>query len=423
MRENDAKIVAAEVELTDDFFRRALNAWPEALCVLGETEGGPVIVAINPAFERLYETSRAAAIGKLSREFFVPRATQADYIYTEARLRDFVPFRTKRLMELEGKSIWLEVSFNPLLHSGKRYWLFMARDVTKTTLVSQRMAQLASAVDQASDLIAVMIWRDDAWLFDYVNEAFVRALGYKRADLLGRTSDAFLATSTNKKRFELMRSSLRSGQTIRDEVIMRRNDGTEIEFEFVSRPLKDAQTAEFNSTVIVYRDVTAQRARERLLQHHAEHDDLTGLFNRRYFEDELTRSVSMASAGAEHVLLFMDLDNFKAVNDTLGHLEGDEALKAAAAAFKAGILGSDPLARWGGDEFAAILYHCSLPNARVVAERMLESLADRAGRWGLGVSIGIVDLRGASGMPQVLAKADKACYEAKNRGGNCIVIG
>lgn len=423
MREIDANIVAQSAEFADGFFRRALNAWPEALCVLKETQDGPMIAEINRAFEGLYQTTRSAAIGALSREFFIARASQRDFAHTESRLREFVPFRTKRLMQLEGKTIWLEVHFSPLLHDGIRYWLFMARDVTKTTVLSQRMAQLASAVDQASDVIAIMVWRNDAWIYDYVNEAFVRALGYKRADLLGSTSDPFIATSTNKNRFERMRSALRTGQTVRDEVVMRRNDGSEIEFEFVSRPLEDGQTGEFTSTVIVYRDVTAQRARERLLQHHAEHDDLTGLFNRRYFEDELARCVSMASAGAEHVLLFMDLDNFKNVNDDLGHMEGDEALKAAAGAFKAGILGSDPLARWGGDEFAAILYHCSLPNARVVAERILESLAERTGRWNLGVSIGIVDLRGASGIPQVVAKADKACYEAKNRGGNCIVIG
>ena len=157
----------------------------------------------------------------------------------------------------------------------------------------------------------------------------------------------------------------------------------------------------------------------------ASHDALTGLVNRREFERMLAELLETTrTQDKRHALLYLDLDGFKVVNDSHGHLAGDELLRQLSAAMQIKIRGSDTLARLGGDEFGVLLESCPLEQAMRIANNLLEAVRDFRFDWkgqtmGVGVSIGLVPLDASSGAPvEVLAAADRSCYGAKARGGN-----
>jgi diguanylate cyclase (GGDEF)-like protein len=167
------------------------------------------------------------------------------------------------------------------------------------------------------------------------------------------------------------------------------------------------------------------RGMEREMIYLASHDPLTGLINRREFEIRLRRAIRATRAeGSLHALLYLDLDEFKVVNDTCGHLVGDELLKQLTALLRSRVRRHDVLARLGGDEFGVLLEDCPLAHARQIAEELRRTVREFRFRWrdrlfDVGVSIGLVPIGPECGdLNQVLSAADAACYVAKDSGRN-----
>jgi diguanylate cyclase (GGDEF)-like protein len=162
---------------------------------------------------------------------------------------------------------------------------------------------------------------------------------------------------------------------------------------------------------------------EQLLRHQASHDALTGLINRHEFEHRLELALRDArEQGRRHALCYMDLDQFKIVNDTCGHGAGDELLKQLVLQLRAGVRGSDTLARLGGDEFGLLLENCSLERGERIAKSLLDRVRGFRFAWlgktfEVGVSIGLVPIDSASGdVSALMSAADVACYTAKDLG-------
>jgi diguanylate cyclase (GGDEF)-like protein/PAS domain S-box-containing protein len=181
--------------------------------------------------------------------------------------------------------------------------------------------------------------------------------------------------------------------------------------------------------LVVSEDITEIRKRSEQLSFQATHDSLTGLINRGEFETRLENLlISSQSGGGQHALCFLDLDQFKIVNDTCGHLAGDEMLKQIGMILQDQIRKRDTIARLGGDEFVILMDHCPLHRAEIVAKKILKSISDYKFIWEDktfrgGVSIGIVAINGLSGnINDVLKSADAACYAAKKQGGGNIHI-
>ncbi|MDT3706722.1 MAG: EAL domain-containing protein [Thiobacillus sp.] len=163
------------------------------------------------------------------------------------------------------------------------------------------------------------------------------------------------------------------------------------------------------------------------LIYQASHDALTGLINRSEFEQRLERTLSSAQQqGREHVLCYMDLDQFKVINDTCGHAAGDELLRQLALLLKSKLRKRDTLARLGGDEFALLLENCSIQDALEVADAFRAEVQRYRFKWGdrifsVGMSVGVVAINRDSGTTaSLLSAADAACYVAKGRGRNQI---
>ncbi|MGE0355460.1 MAG: EAL domain-containing protein [Burkholderiales bacterium] len=176
-------------------------------------------------------------------------------------------------------------------------------------------------------------------------------------------------------------------------------------------------------------DIAARREAEENLSWQATHDTLTDLVNRRQFEAALAGHIESARArGHHHAMLYVDLDQFKVVNDTCGHLAGDALLRQLARVLEAKMRRGDCLARLGGDEFGVLLQGCDLGHAREVAAQVLAAVRGFRFAWqgqvfSLGASIGVAEITAASRDPEaVLSAADTACYLAKDKGRNQVQV-
>lgn len=209
-------------------------------------------------------------------------------------------------------------------------------------------------------------------------------------------------------------------------LLMCRN-GHEIPIEFTLSPIRDGNDSSIG-TVLVFRDVSAQRKLARELNYQATHDELTGLVNRREFERRLSRVLEAAGPADPHALLYLDLDQFKVVNDQCGHTAGDELLRQIAVQLQSRIRTRDTLARLGGDEFGVLLEHCPLEEAERVAQGVREAVQNFRFAWedksfAIAVTIGLlpINVPGMS-LAAALGAADAACYAAKEGGRNRVHV-
>ncbi|MEH2175686.1 EAL domain-containing protein [Nostoc sp.] len=202
----------------------------------------------------------------------------------------------------------------------------------------------------------------------------------------------------------------------------------EIAIQDSAAPIRNRE-GEVIGAVMVFHDVTQNRLLSRQLSWQATHDALTGLVNRQEFERRVEQSLHLAKLDYQvHALCYLDLDHFKIVNDTCGHLAGDELLRQVTVLLKEKIRKTDTLARLGGDEFGVLLNQCTLEQALRVANELLSCVQQFRFVWqeqvfSLGASIGLVgiDMHSES-FAEIISTADAACYTAKNRGRNRVYV-
>lgn len=212
-----------------------------------------------------------------------------------------------------------------------------------------------------------------------------------------------------------------------DHAILVSRGGREYAVERSAAPIR-GRNGESLGAVMVFRDVSEARRLAREISYQATHDPLTGLVNRRAFETRLEAALASArNDNKHHGLCFLDLDQFKVVNDTCGHVAGDELLKQLAALLQANVRESDTVARIGGDEFGILLDGCPPERAELIAQNLLKALRGFRFIWQdqtfqVGGSIGLVPITGAASMTELLTQADVACYAAKDLGRNRIHV-
>jgi diguanylate cyclase (GGDEF)-like protein len=221
------------------------------------------------------------------------------------------------------------------------------------------------------------------------------------------------------------REAFNTRQPFMMEYRLRRHDG---EYRWIrnnGRPYSELDGS-FAGYVGSCYDITDYKEQEKKLTFLANHDALTGLPNRRSLGDHLNRAIARARRGHFSALLFMDLDNFKTVNDTLGHDAGDQVLATVTRLIRNELRQEDMLARLGGDEFAVLLDAASGEDAEIAAERIRTTVAhhnfDLCGQhFDLSLSIGLTPVDGNLDCNALLARADEAMYKAKFHGKNRVV--
>ena len=206
------------------------------------------------------------------------------------------------------------------------------------------------------------------------------------------------------------------------DLYLLRSDGQKVPINHSASPIRNAN-GRCVGAVLVFRDVTHTRLLARELSHRATHDSLTGLANREELTRQAEAALLEAQAGSgRHAVLAVDLDRFKPVNDTAGHMAGDELLRQVARRIRGLLRESDVLARVGGDEFVALLRNCGEERAAQLAEGIIRAIGEIEFRWeertfSIGASIGLATMSADSGsLAEVLDLADQGCYEAKRKG-------
>jgi diguanylate cyclase (GGDEF)-like protein/PAS domain S-box-containing protein len=271
---------------------------------------------------------------------------------------------------------------------------------------------------------------DVAGRIDYLNQAAEQIIGVPAVEALGKTITDIITLVDESDRRSLgdpVRQCLTTQMKVtvgRRGLMISRGGGDERSVELTVTPLK-AHKSELSGTVIVVRDVSEVRGLARQMSYQASHDALTGLVNRREFERRLEESLESAHANAaRHVLCYLDLDRFKVVNDTCGHMAGDGMLREVAALIKETVRDSDTVGRLGGDEFGLLLVGCPLDKARQIADDVVRKVNDYRFVWkdkifNIGVSVGLIEISRESGAPdELMSAADSACYVAKKQGNH-----
>ncbi len=268
---------------------------------------------------------------------------------------------------------------------------------------------------------------------DYLNRVAEQMTGWSNREAHGRPlKEVFNLINENTRESELggLDSVLREGETVKltSSLVLLQRNGEEYVVENTMAPIRE-RSGGIIGAVIVFHDVSHVRSMARQLAYQATHDPLTGLVNRRDFERQLEHAIHSAKHhDRQHALCFLDLDQFKVVNDTCGHIAGDKLLKQLATLMEPKVGEDGVLARLGGDEFGVLLFNCTLEKARETAEQLRQVVRSYRFVWEdkifeVGVSIGLVPFDAQSGgLQEIMRTADSACYIAKDKGRNRLHI-
>ena len=313
----------------------------------------------------------------------------------------------------------------------------MAGSLTDITDRKQTEAQVFEEKERAQVTLAsiadAVITVDTSGRVEFLNPVAERLTGWRNEDARRcpvSTVFSVMDESTGLEVPDPVARALRDGCIVEPDgnVVLRRRSDAPVAIDHSVAPIRD-RMGEVVGAVLVFHDMSRERQYATRLAHLASHDPLTGLLNRREFERRLSMAlVDGTQLGVNHAVLYLDLDQFKLVNDTCGHAAGDELLRQIAVLLRPRLREGDTLARLGGDEFGVLLEHCAAAPALHIAQMLRTAVADFRFVWkdrafNVGVSVGVVNVSDASQtLAAVLSAADAACYMAKDNGRNRVQV-
>ena len=299
--------------------------------------------------------------------------------------------------------------------------------------VEQRTEAILAAKEQLSDFKdaidehSIVSMTDLDGVIIFANDKFCDISGYSREELIGKNHRLLNSGNQDQNYWKNMFQTVSSGKTWHDEVRNIAKDGSFYWVKTTIMPSFD-DTGAIKNYISIRTYITENKQLNEKISYQASHDVLTGLVNRREFERRLEQLISRSEDGVPHSIFYLDLDEFKIVNDTCGHHAGDELLRQVPDLIKQHTRKADLVARLGGDEFGLILNACDEDHAKKVANLILGSISEFQFCWKnqsykIGVSIGIVVLGDEpTNLAETLKSADSACYAAKDRGRNTVVV-
>ncbi|MCP4295030.1 MAG: EAL domain-containing protein [Proteobacteria bacterium] len=299
------------------------------------------------------------------------------------------------------------------------------KDVTESKIAEIELKKLLRAVEASSSIVLIT---DVAGNIEYINPKFTEITGYSKDEAVGKNPRILNSGLTEKEIYCNLWKTIISGKEWKGEFHNRKKDGS---FYWGRASISGVKNEKGVIThyIAIQDDVTHQYKLSEQLTYQASHDTLTGLVNRREFENRVERLLVSKNRGLEkHALCYLDLDQFKVVNDTCGHIAGDQLLLQLSNLLKDIVRHRDTLARLGGDEFGVLMEHCSLEDAERVTSSLLKAVQTFHFTWEgqpfiVGVSIGLVAIdENTIDLTQLMKDADAACYMAKDTGRNRVHV-
>jgi diguanylate cyclase (GGDEF)-like protein/PAS domain S-box-containing protein len=392
---------------------------PDAV-VIFDAEG--VIIMVNAQSEELFGYPRESLLGQHV-EMLVPellrsldRAHRANLLEdpSNREARDGIDTHG---VHSDGTEFSVEISIGSL--ETKRGTLFTSfiRDVSERRRLEVEAAHFRSVVESSQDAI---IGKNLDGIIVSWNGGAQRLYGYAAHEVIGRSTSILVPLHYENPLPDILRR-VRSGEVIENlETVRSRKDGTQVTVSLTVSPIRTL-SGEVTGASTIARNITERVRYQEQLIAMSERDALTGLRNRRRFERDIADQVERAHRYGEHaVLMMIDLNGFKKINDLHGHKVGDQVLKAVAAALRGRLRDSDMVARIGGDEFAIVMPYARVDNAQGIADGLKTLInactVDVVGspRIKLGASIGLVEIdQETASEEDIIAEADRLMYKEK----------
>jgi diguanylate cyclase (GGDEF)-like protein/PAS domain S-box-containing protein len=417
---------------SEEKFATLFQASPDPIALTTVPDGR--LVEINPSFTQVFGWQPEQIAGRTMLELNF-------WADVEVRTALFVKFyRQQKLdnevadfLDQQGRKLTCVVSTRPIEIGSQACILTSFRDISARQQAEAALKgsqeKFAKAFHSSPD--AITITERDTGRYIEVNQGFSRLTGYQADEVIGRSAGELSVWADPQERVQMVQRLLQDGHVYHMEMHGRHRDGTVKLVEVSVEPI------ELNATpclLLTARDISELKHAQAQVQHLAYHDSLTNLPNRALLLDRLTQQIALLKRHElRGALLFLDLDHFKHINDSLGHPVGDAVLKLVTARLEASVRQEDTVARLGGDEFVVLLSGLEgkrstvVRQARGVAEKLRQLLAEPmlldGHRLQVTPSIGIALIPDHGDTPaDLLKRADIALYRAKDSGRNCIQL-
>jgi Amt family ammonium transporter len=397
-----------------------------------------LITSCNPGAEKIFGLNAQTVIGKSFFAFISPE----DKFLASANVPSEVKSITLKLnkkreligLRSDDQVFNAEVTITEGQMGNKAQYIASIRDITDRRKIQDQLYQEKErALVTLQSIADGVITTGLDGTVEYLNPVAEAFTGWSLTDAQGQPFEAVFAArkeSEGEIINDILYRPLNYKQTIAESAAytIKSKNGNSFIIKHTAAPIKNSQD-EVTGAVVVFHDITAERKMQMQLSHQATHDSLTGLMNRSAFEKQVAEHIKLAiSDREEHVLCYLDLDQFKLVNDTCGHIAGDELLRQVSHNIRDLLRRGDFMARLGGDEFGILLHSCPLKKGITICNDLLENVRSFRFPWedkvfSIGLSIGVVKIdAGVENLTQVLSWADTACYAAKDMGRNRVHV-
>ncbi|MDH5433522.1 MAG: PAS domain S-box protein [Gammaproteobacteria bacterium] len=379
-------------------------------------------IAVSRRWIEYYKIGKQEIIGRSHFEIFPETRKEWKGIFRRALNGEVIRKEVDKMVRPEGEANWLRWEIRPWFDASDCVGgaVMFTEDITPLMMAENQMRVTARIFDQSGE--AIMVAGPDD-VIQTVNMAFCDLFGYQAAELIGQPVSILNSGRHSREFYLQMRESLSEQGFWQGEIWDRHKNG-DIHPAWLTITQVDDDRGQIAHYVAVYSDITQLKSSQRKVEFLATHDILTQLPNRALFHDRLMHALDqMRRRKSRLALMFIDLDNFKTINDTLGHDIGDTLLQMTADRFRVAVRDIDTVARMGGDEFTAIVSDCTTTTADEVASRIQQSLLNPFDVKGhslfITASVGVAfypeDGEDAAGL---IKSADTAMYRAKERGRN-----
>ena len=406
-----------------NFLTNITQSMAESLCVV-DTKG--LITEINQACLRFFNQKRSKLLGTPLNNW-LKLSSSNDH---NTQLFDLIQQQTEFTEEFiyQGQKIWLHFSCHPLMEQNKIHsYVILFKDITAQKQAELDLQIAATAFETQE---AIMITDNNGTILK-VNQAFSRLTGYTQSEVIGKTPSVLKSGKQSSDFYQKMWASLKKNKFWQGELWNHRKDGS-LYLEWLTITAITDQTGKITRYVANFSDITQQKEAQETIAKLAYYDPLTNLPNRRLLFERLNQAIATSERHHEYgAILFIDLDNFKALNDAKGHSLGDQLLIQVAKALTQLTRKTDTVARLGGDEFVILLEDLgkeksqAISSIKTIADKIIEQfkqpfmLADDTLHH-TAPSIGIeLFYKQQSNIEDILKHADLAMYQSKKQGGNC----
>ena len=417
---SETKQIEEALRLSEEKFAKAFHASPDGLVLSRQSDG--LLIEINEGFCHLsgYDSASALLHSTLELQLWANLQQRLELL-TRLEKDGFVRDFKCNIRHKDGRIRLCEISSCPLMIGTENCILTIARDITERHQMQEKLLQTATVFDSTAEGI---VFTDPQQKITAVNRAFTEITGYSESEVLGRTPRILASGQHDSAFFTAMWYQLSTGGNWQGEISNKRKNGEIYPNWMTISAVRDSDNL-VTHFVAVFSDISTLKHAQARLDHQVHHDPLTNLPNRLLFENRLRQVLANQRRNGQYsAVLFLDLDRFKNINDSLGHPVGDLLLKCIAIRLKEQLRDIDTVARLGGDEFIILLPGLKQPDdAQMVAEKLLASFNAPflAGEHELFISASIgtsVYPDDGSDVATLVKNADIAMYHSKLKGRN-----